>query len=144
MDINKRGILSFDTDDILYEILSSSKKLESSISGGIYVQGERPDDSGKEDIAINTIALTHGVPQNGVSNVNIHVPDLKLKIKGKEQRKADRERLRTLTNLVIDTLTNAQVKGLTFWVTNELVIKEPSINEHYNNIRISWNIHATK
>jgi len=36
-----------------------------------FVQGERPDNSGKEDVVINNLFLNHEVPQTGTSNVNI-------------------------------------------------------------------------
>ncbi|MEG2157011.1 MAG: hypothetical protein RRY07_04395 [Bacteroidaceae bacterium] len=134
---------SIETDDILFEILNASVELKAELSGGIYVQGERPDDSEKEDVVINCLTLTHDVPQSGTSNVNIHVSDLKLKIKGKEQRKANRERLRELTALVLGTLKAANIPGLTFWVATETVIKEPEVSQHYNNLRIDWNIHLT-
>lgn len=134
---------SIETDDILFEILNASAELKAELSGGIYVQGERPADSEKEDVVINCLTLTHGVPQSGTSNVNIHVPDKKAKIRGKEQRKADRERLRLLTSLVLAVLKSAKVTGLTLKVSAETVIKEPEVFQHYNNLRIDWNIHLT-
>lgn len=134
---------SIETDDILFEILNASAELKAELSGGIYVQGERPDDSQEEDIVINNLYLNHEVPQSGTSNVNIHVPDKKAKIRGKEQRKADRERLRKLTALVLQTLKTANIEGLTVRVTNEAIIKEPTVYQHYNNIRVEWNIQRT-
>jgi hypothetical protein len=134
-------MLSFDTDDILFTILNASEELKETISGGIYVQGERPDNSEREDIVINNIVINHDYPQSGTSNVNIHVEDLKLKIKGQEQRKADRERLRFLTDKVVRILKAANIQGLTFWIENETVIKEPAVFQHYTNLRINWNIH---
>ena len=68
---------SIETDDILFEILNASADLKAALSGGIFVQGERPDNSGKEDVVINNLFLNHEVPQTGTSNVNIHVPDKK-------------------------------------------------------------------
>lgn len=136
-------MLSIDTDDTLYKVLSTSEELKQALTGDIYVQGERPDGSNLEDVVVNTIAVSHTLPQTGTSNVNIHVSDLKLKIKGKEQRKANRERLRELTALVLEVLKKANVPGLTFWVTTETVIKEPDICQHYTNLRIDWNIHLT-
>jgi hypothetical protein len=132
-------ITSFDTNDILYKTLVSSEELKAAISGGIYIS-ERPDNPENEDIVVNTITVTGNMPQQGTSNVNIFVPDLKLKIKGQEQRKANRERLHKLTDLVISILETANVEGLTFWVANETVIKEQSIYQHYTNLRIEWNI----
>lgn len=134
---------SADTEDILFEVLKASTELQAAVSGGIY-QNERPDGSEAEDIVINSIHLTHTAPQSGTSNINIHVTDLKLKIGGKEQRKRDRERLRILTNLVLEAIKEANVTGLTFWVENETTIQELLIKQHYTNLRIGWNIQRTE
>lgn len=131
---------SIETEDVLYKVLNDSAELKANLSGGIYVQGERPDGSELEDIVVNTISLTHGLPQTGTSNVNIHVSDKPQSIKGRKQRKANRERLRELTALVLSALNMANVPGLTFWVETETIIKEPEISQHYNNLRIGWNI----
>ncbi len=131
--------LSLDTDDILYAILSASPELKAAISGGIY-NTDRPEGSDTVDITINTISVNGEFPQGGTSNVNIHTPDKALKIKGQEQRKADRELLRATTRLVVSALEAAAVEGLTFWVSNETIIAEPAIKQHYTNLRITWNI----
>jgi len=133
---------SIDTDDILFKIVSeavTSGKVV--INGGVFTQGERPDDSEAEDIVINTITVTHDKPQTGTSNVNIYAKDLKLRIKGKEQRKADRERLRTIGNALVDYLDAQNIADLEYWIESDIVIKELEVNQHYRNIRISWNIH---
>ncbi len=134
---------SIETDDILFQILSNSQELKNAISGGIYVLGERPDNSNKEDIVINNLFVNHSIPQQGTSNVNIHVPDKTVTIDGKQQKKAYRERLRTLTGITLKALNDAVITGLAIRVTNESIIKEPNISEHYNNIRIDWNIQIT-
>lgn len=133
---------SIDTDDILFKIVSeavTSGKVV--INGGVFTQGERPDDSEAEDIVINTITVTHDKPQTGTSNVNICAKDLKLRIKGKEQRKADRERLRTIGNALVAYLDAQNIADLEYWIESDIVIKELEVNQHYRNIRISWNIH---
>ncbi len=133
---------SIDTDDILFKIVSeavTSGKVV--INGGVFTQGERPDDSEAEDIVINTITVTHDKPQTGTSNVNIYAKDLKLRIKGKEQRKADRERLRTIGNALVAYLDAQNIADLEYWIESDIVIKELKVNQHYRNIRISWNIH---
>lgn len=133
---------SIDTDDILFKIVSeavTSGKVV--INGGVFTQGERPDDSEAEDIVINTITVTHDKPQTGTSNVNIYTKDLKLRIKGKEQRKADRERLRTIGNALVAYLDAQNIADLEYWIESDIVIKELEVNQHYRNIRISWNIH---
>lgn len=133
---------SIDIDDILFKIVSeavTSGKVV--INGGVFTQGERPDDSEAEDIVINTITVTHDKPQTGTSNVNIYAKDLKLRIKGKEQRKADRERLRTIGNALVAYLDAQNIADLEYWIESDIVIKELEVNQHYRNIRISWNIH---
>ena len=133
---------SIDTDDILFKIVSeavTSGKVV--INGGVFTQGERPDDSEAEAIVINTITVTHDKPQTGTSNVNIYAKDLKLRIKGKEQRKADRERLRTIGDALVAYLDAQNIADLEYWIESDIVIKELEVNQHYRNIRISWNIH---
>ena len=133
---------SIDTDDILFKIVSeavTSGKVV--INGGVFTQGERPDDSEAEDIVINTITVTHDKPQTGTSNVNIYAKYLKLRIKGKEQRKADRERLRTIGDALVAYLDAQNIADLEYWIESDIVIKELEVNQHYRNIRISWNIH---
>lgn len=133
---------SIDTDDILFKIVSeavTSGKVV--INGGVFTQGERPDGSEAEDIVINTITVTHDKPQTGTSNVNIYAKDLKLRIKGKEQRKADRERLRTIGDALVAYLDAQNIADLEYWIESDIVIKELEVNQHYRNIRISWNIH---
>ena len=133
---------SIDTDDILFKIVSEAVTSGKVVkNGGVFTQGERPDDSEAEDIVINTITVTHDKPQTGTSNVNIYAKDLKLRIKGKEQRKADRERLRTIGDALVAYLDAQNIADLEYWIESDIVIKELEVNQHYRNIRISWNIH---
>ena len=128
---------SIDTDDILFKIVSeavTSGKVV--INGGVFTQGERPDDSEAEDIVINTITVTHDKPQTGTSNVNIYAKDLKLRIKGKEQRKADRERLRTIGDALVAYLDAQNIADLEYWIESDIVIKELEVNQHYRNLSL--------
>ena len=133
---------SIDTDDILYKIVKeavTSGKVK--ISGGVFVQGERPDDSEAEDIVINTITVTDEKPQTGTSNVNIFASDKKVKIRGQEQRKADRERLREIGDALKAHLKAQNVDDLEYWIESDTTIKEIEVKQHCRNLRISWNIH---
>lgn len=133
---------SIDTDDILYKIVAEAVSTGVvKISGIVCTQGERPDDSETEDIVINTIIVTHDKPQTGTSNVNIYASDLKVKIRGKEQRKADRERLREIGDALVSYLDAQNIADLEFWIESDIVLQEQQVNQHYRNIRISWNIH---
>lgn len=133
---------SIDTDDILYKIITEGvKQKKITISGIVCVQDERPDDSETEDIVINTISITHDKPQSGTSNMNIYVSDKKVKIRGKEQRKANREQLRKIGDAVVAYLEAQNIADLEFWIESDTVIKEQKVYQHYRNLRIGWNIH---
>lgn len=131
---------SFDIDKIVYDLLSKSAVKES-ISGGIYYQDDRPDDSSKEDIVINTIVMTQDfLPQLATSNVNIYVADQPRRIGKTEQLKPNHKRLSELTKLVVAVLRNSRIEGLKLIPESQSVLQEPSIKQHFCNIRIAWNI----
>lgn len=133
---------SIDTDDMLYRLIAkavSDKVIK--ISGLVCVQGERPDGSTKEDIVVNTIAISHEKPQRGTSNINIFAADKKVKIGNKEQFKCDRERLREIGDALTAYLDVQNVPDLEFEIEQDVVIKELEVRQHYRNLRISWNIH---
>lgn len=133
---------TFDTDNYLFGVLKASSALTTALTGGIYVMGERPDNSIKEDIVINTITLTQdSAPQSGVSNVNIYVADIDVTLSGQKQKKANRKRLKELTTMVLEILTAANIEGLRYWVTNQNTIAERDLSQHFANLRIEWNIH---
>ena len=132
---------TFDTDSILYQILNGSPAILSAISGGVYID-ERPDGSEAEDIVVNTIDLTQdNPPQLGTSNVNIHVSDIDVQINGIKKKKKNRERLKLLATIVLGVLKSAKVEGLSLVTATQTTIKEPTINQHYVNIRVDWVIH---
>lgn len=132
---------TYDTDSILFTLLKGSTTINSAISGGVYA-GQRPDNSEKEDIVVNTIALTQdSSPQLGTSNINIHVSDKTVTIGGVQQKVEDRIRLKTLSALVLDAIRTSNISGLKLVVESQNTIEESAIQQHYVNIRITWNIH---
>lgn len=131
---------TFDTDAILFDLLSKSP-VKNAISGGIYVGDDRPDNSTDEDIVVNSITLTQDyLPQIGTSNVNIYVADSNKKIKGKQQLKANRTRLKSLSEKAMEVLRGARITGLKLIPTSQVILAEPDVKQHYVNIRIEWNI----
>ena len=131
----------FDTDTILFQTLKNDSAIASQLTGGVYIR-QRPDNSVKEDIVVNTIALSQEyAPQIGTSNINIHVADKTANIGGVQQKVADLVRLKTLSGLVLDKIRTVVVQGLTMSIEPQNLIKEDEISQHYVNIRISWNIH---
>ena len=131
---------SFDTDTILFRVLRDSP-VKAAISGDIYFEGDRPADSNKEDVVINTVTLTQDYhPQLGDSNVNVYVPDSIITIGGKQQRVVNRARLKQLTELAIQAIRDSRLDGLKANLKWQRVLQEPEINQSFTNIRISWNI----
>lgn len=128
-----------ETDDILYRMLTADTAVSAAVEGRIYAMS-RPLNSTTADIVVNTIALDTNMPQTGTSNINIHVPDKKTSIAGQQQYITDRETIRWLTSLVIETLESARVDGIMVRVSNQNTIAEESIHQHYMNIRVEWNI----
>lgn len=131
---------TFDIDAIVYKMLNVPT-IADVISGGIYVGDDRPSDSAKEDIVINSITLTQDyLPQLGTSNVNIFVPDKARKINGTQQYKACRKRLKLITEKVTEIIRSTIVTGLKISLSSQTLIAEADIKQHYVNIRLSWNI----
>ena len=61
----------FDTDTILFQTLKNDSGIAAQLSGGVYIR-QRPDNSVKEDIVVNTIALSQEyAPQIGTSNIKL-------------------------------------------------------------------------
>ena len=132
---------SFDIDRIVFDLLSKSQELKSTMKGGIYYQDDRPYDSADEDVVINTITLTQDyLPQLATSNENIYVADQTRRIKGVEQVKPNHARLAKLTKIVLEVLRSAQVEGLKIIPESQTVLQEQGARQHFCNIRLAWNI----
>ena len=127
----------FDLNTLLYTLLKDSINT----NGGVYFEDDRPDNSNKEDIVVNTIDVTMDTsPQLATSNVNIYVPDSTKSIFGVSQVKANRIRLRALTKEVIQILKGASFEGMKLIVMSSRTMFDPNTKQHFQNIRIDWNI----
>lgn len=131
---------TFDTDTILFQKLNGSG-VKSAITGGIYKR-QRPLNSALEDIVVNTITLSQTFPpQIGTSNINIHVPDIPVKIAGVSQKMPNEPRMKQLSEMVLEVIRGEIIPGLLVYPETQTVIIEPEIESHYVNIRVNWNIH---
>ena len=130
----------FDTDGILFQSLNG----KTTIKGGVYVGDARPEDSTEEDIVVNTIDLeADALPQIGTSNINVYVPDVSMSIKGKMQVSANRTRLNELTHEVLKIVRETVLPGMKANPKSATIMYEPTIKQHFMNIRIDWNIQTT-
>jgi len=133
---------SIDTDDMLYKLLRRAideKKIE--INGVLCQETDRPADSQTEDIVVNTISISHDKPQDGTSNVNIYVPDKRVKIRGKEQRTTNWARLKEIGDALVDFIEAQNLDDLEMWIESDTTLQELTAAQHYRNIRVKWNIH---
>lgn len=133
---------TIDTDDMLYKLLRRAVDEKKIGINGVVCQGtDRPADSQTEDIVINTIVLTHDKPQDGTSNVNIYVPDRRVKIRGQQQTKANWARLKEIGDAVVSFIEAQNLPDFEMWIESDTTLQEPTPGQHYRNIRIKWNIH---
>lgn len=122
------------TDSIIYQILKNSGMLD--ITGDVYTAGERPANSTAEDIVINNINFEHSTPRRGISNINIHVPDIVVSIDGIQQRKTNRDRLNAIAQTVQTVIDSTTLRGVSLRIETTQVFAEES--EHYLNMRCAW------
>lgn len=128
--------------DLIYQYLEASP-LKAELSGGIYPL-QRPENSGKEDLVIGTLTLGEGPVQIGVFNLNLHVPNIKVQIGGKEQSQPDRRRMRVISGILRDLFSEQFFEDCSAWITNIAEIKEPTLDEWYVNHRLEIRVHETE
>jgi hypothetical protein len=70
--------------------------------------------------------------------VNIHVPNKALEIGGEPQTVANTARLKELADILITALDEgvSTAGAFTYRVTNQTVIEEPDLDEHFYNLRL--------
>ena len=127
--------------DIIYGIIQDSP-LSKEISGGVYL--DRPENSDKEDIVVGMIDLGSGSVQEGVINVNIHVPYTTLKIDGRTQKQPNKPRLRILSRMAADLLKEIYIEDCSAWIANQAEIKEPNLDSIVANFRIEIRAYETE
>lgn len=130
-------ISTLDIMDDVYSVLYGSE-IGTTITGDIYKQ-QRPIDSEVEDIVINSLPVTPGDMQRAAVNVNIHAPDLHLKIGGASQYQPNLARLKQLTEIAIRLLDNVNTDSYHFYVGSHTIFKED--NCHYSNIKLEFYAH---
>lgn len=124
--------------EMFVQMLGADTALTTAMQGRIY-NGKRSDGRETEEcIVVNTPWVNHRRPQEGYTNINIHVPDEKHTIDGVQQLQPNQERMSQLTNLVLAILQTTVVTGVDWQQPQENAMAEPQHNEHYNNLRIDW------
>jgi hypothetical protein len=112
--------------------------LTDNISGNVYML-ERPKNSTEEDVVINSLPITADQFQNGVFNVNIHVPNLNPKINGKlDDTIPNVPRLKAITDIVVKLLNLHDGFDFSFSLSNGgQPIRDTDLNWYFN-IRVNY------
>ena len=125
----------FDVTEILYNRLYQA--IGTSLSGDIY-KDDRPDSSILEDITINSLPITSGQPQLATANVNLHVPDLKVSIKGKGQYVPNHSRIKALLSEIKPLLEVYTDGDYNYFISSINHIRVQEKHESLINIRIDF------
>lgn len=117
------------------------------VSGSHQITGkvqafQRPLNSTKEDVIVNSLTLDRDVVQKGMLNVNLYVPNelLQNKVTGEvDASQPDMERLAYLSQVASDFLKDHWYGGgtLNFEVQSDNLFPDKN-NEHYINLRVEF------
>lgn len=131
--------LSYDLENILFKLLSNA--FNGSISGEVYKFGDRPTDSTKEDVVIQTNYVTQEyLPQVGSSTLYVYIPDQLVTINGIKAPKPNRKRLEQTAKTAVEAIRNSRIDGLKIIVDNQVCLRDFDIKQHLTAIRLTWNI----
>ncbi|AQX00422.1 hypothetical protein ATE49_15185 [Elizabethkingia miricola] len=92
----------------IFELLKNGG-IKNVISGDIY-KDRRPVGSTKEDAVINSISMNEEFLQDGVFNINIYIPYLRVKINGIDQDMPNEVRQKIIMNFVKPLLESVYTK----------------------------------
>ncbi len=125
----------------IYRLINQSE-LANAISGKVYRDGLRPNNSNKEDvIVIFQTAIKDGYQQIGAVNINTYVPDRK---RGTNTFKKNVKRCRELSRICADFASTLPTGDYLFKVRKTVqTYSEPKINQHFINLNLEfrYNIH---
>jgi hypothetical protein len=128
---------SLDMVDVLFQVLYNSP-VRNNVSGSVY-KYKRPSSSTKEDVVINSLAVTNLQLQTAVLNVNIHVPNVVATLNGSQDNSMpNTKRLKDITNEVIPLLKNKWAQDYNFDIQQENLFEDDNGNSHYINIRLDF------
>jgi len=125
---------------LLYQRLQNDTALTGALSGDIYLLS-RPAESDREDVVINSLPMTGTRIQLASANVNLYVPDLRVKRTDRgnaqrDERVANLTRLDALTKLVVPLIRDHATQTYALTLGNMVLIQEVETNSHYVNLRV--------
>lgn len=118
---------------IAKHLISSGVKGAVSLTGGIY-ELSRPKDSVKEDIVVGPLAMNAEQTQEGVFNVNIHVPNVVL---SSDSTQPNTARFRVILDKCMEVLNDVRGYDYTFTVSTPGMPYRDG-DKWFVNIRVEW------
>lgn len=120
-------------NEVIKALLNAST-VKNAITG--VIARRRPINSTKEDIIVNALPLNFDQLQEGIVNVNIHVPNIEVTQNGiVDKEYPNYPRIQVLIDLVLPVLKDYIGGGFYFTIQQENVIEERQSS--YANIRLS-------
>jgi hypothetical protein len=127
---------TLDLVDIIWSAVNASA-LKAAINGGVY-KHKRVLNSTKEDVVINALPITAEQIQNGIVNVNIHVPNLKVQTAAGVDDQPNHTRLKALATIAVGVLEDTWADEYNFDVQQQILIEDKEANDYYINIRLEF------
>jgi len=124
--------------------LAKADPIAALINGGVYRQGMRPFNSGKEDIVISFLTGLDGQKQTGIVNINCYVPDIdngqQLLVKNVGRCKTLAKALSTFKEERMTSDLAYNRAGYKFLSGDSMITtyEEPEINQHFINMRLKF------
>lgn len=129
-------LTSFDVVDIVYNRLKGTPFTDA-LRGKLYKMN-RPIDSTLEDAVTNSLGMPGTQVQQGIVNLNLHIPNLSLMIGGKlDSSQPDYARAQTLTALAIQQVKEFYSSEYWFLFQQQNIIQSDD-TEIIVNIRIEF------
>lgn len=127
-----KTVIDFE-DEVLQLLLTQAVKA----SAGDMYKSKRPIEHRGPALVVVSLPATGGQLQQAVVNVNIHKPNLSIRIEGKsDNTQPDRKNLNATAGIVIPFLEDAFINGSDVVVEAITLFEEPEFNEHFLNIRV--------
>lgn len=118
---------------IFRRLVQSGVKAAVSLTGAIY-EMNRPKDSLKEDIVVGTLAMNAEQVQEGVFNVNIHVPNIALQ---NDSTQPNTSRFRVILDKCLEALKDVDGYDYRFDVSSPGIPYRDG-DKWFVNIRVAW------
>lgn len=128
---------TFDIEEVLWKKLDGTSSVKNAITGKIRKR-ERPANSEKEDIVVNSLPASSRQLQVTIANVNIFVPDKTITENGIQEKVPDTARMKVLTDIVVNLLKDVTDGDYNYEVQQVGMFEDPDSNSHFVNIRINF------